>query len=86
MQEQVTRYYRVKAVAERYDVSPATIYRAIEAGKLDAIKIGNAVRISSSAIAAFEESAAEAAYQDTQSGDIAAALIADAAETEGEVA
>jgi excisionase family DNA binding protein len=86
MQEQGTQFYRVKAVAERYDVSPATIYRAIQAGELDAIKIGNTVRIPAHALRAFEETAAETAYQDAQSGDIVAALIDDATDTEGEVA
>jgi excisionase family DNA binding protein len=61
MQEQVTRFYKVKAVAERYDVSPATIYRAIQAGALTALKIGGAVRIPEHALKAFEESSFEVA-------------------------
>ncbi|MQA10535.1 MAG: helix-turn-helix domain-containing protein [Pseudonocardiaceae bacterium] len=32
--------YRVRSVAEALDVSVATIYRAIESGKLDALKHG----------------------------------------------
>jgi excisionase family DNA binding protein len=71
MQEQVTRFHRVKAVAERYDVSPATIYRAIQAGELDALKIGGALRIPDYALTAFESAAAEAAYADAQAGSVA---------------
>ncbi|GAB3472293.1 helix-turn-helix domain-containing protein [Actinophytocola sediminis] len=48
------RYYRVKAVAEMFDVSPSTIYRAIEAGQLTAIRIGGSVRVPASAVALFE--------------------------------
>jgi excisionase family DNA binding protein len=40
MQFEDNRVYRVKDVAEALDVSVATIYRAIESGKLDALKIG----------------------------------------------
>jgi excisionase family DNA binding protein len=60
MQEQGIRYFRVKTVAERYDVSPATIYRAVQAGTLDAIRIGGAVRIPEHALKAFEEGGGEA--------------------------
>lgn len=55
MQSQGIRYLRVKAVAEMFDVSPSTIYRAIEAGQLDAIRIGGALRVPESAVAAFVE-------------------------------
>jgi excisionase family DNA binding protein len=60
--------YRVKAVAEMFDVSESTIYRAIESGKLDALKVAGinkrgSLRIPASAIEAFRESCAEAAYQ-----------------------
>lgn len=41
MQVDDTRVYRVKAVADMLDVSPATIYRAIESGELDAYKFGS---------------------------------------------
>lgn len=49
---------RVKAVAEMYDVSPATIYRAIEAGHLTALKLGSerALRIPETALEAYEAS------------------------------
>ncbi|MBA2324884.1 MAG: helix-turn-helix domain-containing protein [Pseudonocardiales bacterium] len=56
---------RVKAVAEMFDVSPQTIYRAIESGKLDALKLGSgrAVRIPEHALRAFVEGCSEAAYR-----------------------
>ncbi|MGO1050566.1 helix-turn-helix transcriptional regulator [Crossiella sp. CA198] len=62
MQDQTTRYLRVNAVAERYDISKATIYRAIKAGKIDALLIGKSLRIPEYALRAFEEAAAEDAY------------------------
>lgn len=40
MQFEDNEVYRVKAVAQALDVSPATIYRAIESGSLDAYKLG----------------------------------------------
>ncbi len=64
MHDHGTRMFRVKAVAEMYDVSPATIYRAIEAGQLDALRIGTgkgAVRIPADALAAFAATCADAA-------------------------
>ncbi len=36
-----TRFYRVKAVAEMFDVSVSAIYRAIAAGQLVALKVGS---------------------------------------------
>ena len=68
MQSQVTRMFRVKAVAEMFDVSVSTIYRAIEAGKLEAFKIGSgfargSVRIPEYALRTFEEACTEAAYR-----------------------
>lgn len=53
MQVEVTRMYRVKAVANMLDVSLATIYRAVESGKLEAVRMGEgagALRISGQAI------------------------------------
>jgi len=53
-----TRMFRVRAVAEMYDVSVSTIYRAIESGQLDALRIGTgkgAIRIPESALSAFEQ-------------------------------
>lgn len=49
--------FRVNAVAAMFDVSPATIYRAIEAGHLTALKHGGgkgALRISEASVRAYE--------------------------------
>ena len=67
MQPQVTRLYRAKAVAAMFDVSVSTIYRAIEAGRLEALKVGagrgrGSVRIPEYALRSFEAACAEAAY------------------------
>jgi excisionase family DNA binding protein len=58
MQVNGTRMLRVKTVAAMYDVSAATIYRAIESGQLVALKLGSerALRIPETALPAFEES------------------------------
>lgn len=64
MQNQVTRMYRVSAVAEMLDVSPATIYRAIESGSLTALKVGTgkgALRIPAEAVTAYVEQCQAAA-------------------------
>ncbi|WP_246244799.1 helix-turn-helix domain-containing protein [Amycolatopsis pithecellobii] len=64
MQFEPNRMYRVRAVAEALDVSVATIYRAIEAGKLNAFKIGTgkgALRIPGEAIPAYLDECANAA-------------------------
>ncbi len=56
MHDRTTRVYRVKAVAEMFDVSVATIYRAIETGQLNALKLGTgrgAIRVPQSALEAF---------------------------------
>lgn len=45
--------------ADRLDVAPKTIYRAIERGDLRAYRIGRAVRISSEQISAFLEGGIE---------------------------
>lgn len=66
MQFEDNRMYRVKAVAEALDVSVATIYRAIESGKLDALKIGTGkgtLRITGTAANVYVSACAEAAYQ-----------------------
>lgn len=67
MQVKGTRMLRVKAVAAMFDVSPSTIYRLIEAGKLDALKMSagserGSLRIPEYAVAAFTQACAEAAY------------------------
>lgn len=66
MQFEDTRMYRVKAVAEALDVSVATIYRAIEAGKLEALKLGTGkgtLRIPGSAANSYVGECGEAAYR-----------------------
>jgi excisionase family DNA binding protein len=64
MQANGTRLYRVKAVAEMFDVSVSTIYRAIESGALVALKLGTSkgtLRIPESALTAFEDACSVAA-------------------------
>jgi len=60
MQERrAIRVYRVKAVAEMFDVSVATIYRAIETGQLNALKLGTGrgtIRVPQSALEVFTRS------------------------------
>ncbi|MQA26035.1 MAG: helix-turn-helix domain-containing protein [Micromonosporaceae bacterium] len=56
MQRKHSRLFKVRAVAEIYDVSRATIYRAVESGKLPALKLGKGrgtIRIPESALASF---------------------------------
>jgi excisionase family DNA binding protein len=53
MQIERTQIYRVKTVAEAFDVSVATIYRAVESGALRAQRLGTgrgAVRIPGDAL------------------------------------
>ena len=64
MQEKGTQYYRVKAVAEYFDVSVATIYRAIESGELRATKHGTgkgAFRVSEDALRDYKTACERAA-------------------------
>jgi len=64
MQTQATRMYRVRAVAEMLDVSPATIYRAIDSGALKALKVGTgkgALRIPADAVSEYVQQCQEAA-------------------------
>ena len=71
MQEQGTRVHRVKAVAAMLDVHPATIYRAIADGRLDAYKIGTgrgALRIPDRALRTFMDECAEAAWSEYVQG------------------
>lgn len=88
MQHEGTRFYRVKAVAERYDVSVHTIYRAIKAGTLDAYKIGGAIRIPERALGLFDEECAEAGFQAFVLGDESPEVVdkADGANTPAESA
>jgi excisionase family DNA binding protein len=63
MQFEGNRMYRVKAVAETLDVSVNTIYRAIDTGLLDALKIGGAVRIPGSALHTYLENCTQSSYE-----------------------
>ena len=63
MQVDGTRNYRVKDVAEHFDVSVSTIYRAIESGQLHALKLGTGrgtLRVTGAAVLAFAETCAPA--------------------------
>jgi excisionase family DNA binding protein len=70
--------YRVKDVAEMCGVKPRTVYRAIAAGELKAVRIGRAVRVLATAIEPFEESCAARAKADAES-DLAAVLAEETA-------
>ncbi|MEV0073555.1 helix-turn-helix domain-containing protein [Amycolatopsis sp. NPDC050768] len=83
MQVETNRYFRVKQLAEMLDVSRATIYRAIESGQLDALKIGTgkgALRIPGQAVNTYLNDCADAAYRGYVEGGEAAA--ADDTDTE----
>lgn len=61
-----TRVYRVRAVADMLDVHPATVYRAIESGQLDAYKIGTGkgtLRIPGHALSVYLDACAQAAFE-----------------------
>jgi len=56
MQVEHTRMYRVRDVAQHFNVSVTTIYRAIESGQLDALKLGTGqgtLRITGAAVTAY---------------------------------
>lgn len=64
MQVESTRMYRVRDVAKHFDVSVTTIYRAIESGQLDALKLGNgkgALRVTGAAVVAYAQACTHAA-------------------------
>ena len=66
MQVEGTRLYRVRDVAEHFEVSVATIYRAIESGQLSALKLGTGtgtLRVTGAAVLAYAESCMQAAYR-----------------------
>jgi excisionase family DNA binding protein len=66
MHDHGTRLFRVQAIAEMFDVSVSTIYRAIENGQLEALRFGRgkgAVRVTASALDAFAAACAEAAHR-----------------------
>ena len=66
MQVEGTRLYRVRDVAEHFDVSVATIYRAIESGQLTALKLGTGTgtfRVTGAAVVAYTEACVRAAFE-----------------------
>jgi excisionase family DNA binding protein len=66
MQVERTRLYRVRDVAEHFDVSVATIYRAIESGQLTALKLGTGTgtfRVIGAAVLAYADACTQAANQ-----------------------
>ena len=66
MQVERTRLYRVRDVAEHFDVSVATIYRAIESGQLTALKLGTGTgtfRVSGAAVLTYSEACVRAAFE-----------------------
>ncbi|WP_263250604.1 helix-turn-helix domain-containing protein [Saccharopolyspora rosea] len=86
MQFERSRFYRVKAVAEMFDVSVNTIYRAIESGELDALKLGTGkgtLRVPGWALGVYAERCSQAAYEAFVTGDESAAEAADDAQDEG---
>ena len=65
MQVNRTRMLRVRTVAAMFDVSVATIYRAIESGKLRALRIGSgkgAVRVPEHEVHAYAQACLTAAH------------------------
>ncbi|MEU4801055.1 helix-turn-helix domain-containing protein [Actinosynnema sp. NPDC023587] len=85
MQDKGTRMFRVKAVADMFDVHPATIYRAIKSGDLDALKVGGSIRITEDALRVFRKACAQAAYSEFVAGgaDPAASDVSDASAAGG---
>ena len=78
MQVERTRLYRVRTVADGFDVSVATIYRAVESGALRAIRLGTgkgAVRIPGAALEEYLAACESAAV--TRVGQPAASEVAD---------
>ena len=64
MQVERTRMYRVRDVAGLFEVSVATVYRAIEAGQLAALKLGTGkgtLRVSGAAVLAYAEACTQPA-------------------------
>lgn len=65
MQVEGTRMYRVRDVAEHFEVSVSTIYRAVESGQLVALRLGaglGAVRVLGSAVLAYAEACGQAVH------------------------
>jgi excisionase family DNA binding protein len=77
MQVERTRLYRVRDVAEHFDVSVATIYRAIESGQLTALKLGTRTgtfRVTGAAVLAYTEACLRAALDSWFPGGSSAVL------------
>jgi excisionase family DNA binding protein len=53
----MNKCYSVKALSELLGVKPLTVYRLLKAGKIQAFRVGRAVRVEQRAIDAFIESA-----------------------------
>lgn len=47
------QFYTVKTLAEKLAVTPITIYRLVDQGKLPAVRIGKSIRFDPDAIANF---------------------------------
>ena len=92
MQVDGTRLYRVRDVAEHFDVSVATIYRAIESGQLTALKLGTGtgtLRVTGAAIRSYEQACIQAAHRSWFPGGVAvdgAAEQSSVSESVGQVA
>jgi excisionase family DNA binding protein len=74
MQVEGTRMYRVKDVAEHFDVSVSTIYRAIESGQLDALKLGTGqgtLRVPGCAVLAYAARCGQASTEASVTGQAA---------------
>jgi len=87
MQVEDTRLYRVRDVAEHFDVSVATVYRAIESGQLTALKLGTGtgtLRVTGTAIRSYEQACIQAAYRSWLPGGVAEQ--SSASESVGQVA
>ena len=77
MQVEGTRMLRVKAVAEQFDVDRSTVYRAIQAGALFAVRLGRSkgLRVPEPAVSAWIKSRAAtgtvaSATASNESGDV----------------
>jgi excisionase family DNA binding protein len=77
MRVEDNQVFRVKQLAELLDVHRSTIYRAIESGALDALKIGTgkgALRIPGNSINIWLSDCADAAYHLVEDGASVEAL------------
>ncbi|MGH3772829.1 MAG: helix-turn-helix domain-containing protein [Pseudonocardiaceae bacterium] len=84
MQVERTRVYRVRDVAGHFDVSVATIYRAIESGRLRALKLGTGtgtLRVTGAAVLAYAEACVQAAYRSWFPGGVPGATTGQAGES-----